>query len=154
MPLFAIGLNHQTAPLAVRERLAADELRADELLGSLQQLNGIKDAVLLSTCNRTEIYAELDEAALKALPRWLAEQHDINEQSLNSYLYSYQEQDAVRHLFKVSAGLDSLILGEPQILGQVKSAWQLARDKGAVRGGLDRLFQQSFQVAKRNRACC
>lgn len=151
MPLVALGLNHQTAPLAVRERLAADEARADELLTALRAREGIRDAVLLSTCNRTEIYADLDADALSRLPDWLAQEHEVSTASLRDYLYLHHDEAAAKHLFRVSAGLDSLILGEPQILGQVKSAWQQARHSGALRGPLDRLFQQGFQVAKRVR---
>jgi glutamyl-tRNA reductase len=151
MPLIALGLNHQTAPLSLREKVAVDAAALPAALAGLRALEGVDEAALLSTCNRTEIYAQIAPGAEPALVRWLATQHDVDEQALSSYLYRHLEGDAVRHLFRVATGLDSLVLGEPQILGQVKEAWSAARAAGSLHNPLDRLFQQCFAVAKRVR---
>lgn len=151
MPLIALGLNHQTAPLALREKVAVDADRLPLALGSLQALAGVEEAALLSTCNRTEIYAQVAPGGGTELAVWLARHHGLEAGALSAYLYEHRDEDAVRHLFRVATGLDSLILGEPQILGQVKDAWQAARDAHSLRTPLDRLFQQTFSVAKRVR---
>jgi len=151
MPFIALGLNHQTAPIALRETVAVEAGQLQEALKALQSLNGVHEAAVLSTCNRTEIYAQIDSGAELELMQWLSRQHGLSVDSLQTYLYQHHDAQAVRHLFRVAAGLDSLILGEPQILGQVKTAWQAARDAHSVNGALDRLFQQTFSVAKRVR---
>lgn len=150
MPLLALGLNHQSAPVALRERVAfAPETQA-LALKDLLALEGVREAALLSTCNRTEIYAHVD-AGCEAVPaRWLGHHHQLGD-ALDTYLYQHLDAAAARHLFRVATGLDSLVLGEPQILGQVKDAWQSARAAGALRTGLDRLFQHAFAVAKQVR---
>lgn len=151
MPFIALGLNHQTAPIAMRETVAVEAGQLPAALKNLQALNGVHEAALLSTCNRTEIYALIDPGAEAELMQWLSRQHGLSLDSLQTYLYQHSEAQAIRHLFRVASGLDSLILGEPQILGQVKTAWQAARDARSVHGRLDRLFQQTFSVAKRVR---
>ena len=151
MPFIALGLNHQTAPIALREKVAVETVAVPEALKALQSLNGVHEAAVLSTCNRTEIYANIDAGAEIELMQWLSQQHGLPVDTLKTYLYEHVDAHAVRHLFRVAAGLDSLILGEPQILGQVKTAWQAARDAHTVHGTLDRLFQQTFSVAKRVR---
>ena len=151
MPFIALGLNHQTAPIALRETVAVDVGQLPEALKTLQALNGVHEAAVLSTCNRTEIYAHIDTGAEAQLLQWLSQQHGLSASSLQTYCYQHTDAQAVKHLFRVAAGLDSLILGEPQILGQVKMAWQAARDAQSVNGMLDRLFQQTFSVAKRVR---
>ena len=151
MPLIAVGLNHQTTPLALREKVALDLGQLPVALKSLRALADIEEAALLSTCNRTEIYAQVAAGSEPAIARWLSEHHGLAAGALDDYLYLHSDGDAVRHLFRVATGLDSLILGEPQILGQVKDAWQAARDAGSLRNPLDRLFQQTFAVAKRVR---
>ncbi len=151
MPFIALGLNHQTAPIALREKVAVEAGSVPEALKALQSLNGVHEAAVLSTCNRTEIYAQIDPGAEIELIQWLSQQHGLSVDALKTYLYEHVDAHAVRHLFRVAAGLDSLILGEPQILGQVKTAWQAARDAHTVHGTLDRLFQQTFSVAKRVR---
>jgi glutamyl-tRNA reductase len=145
MTLWVLGLNHQTAPVDLRERVAfaADALPA--ALASLRALPQVSEAALLSTCNRTELYAIASDG--DALGEWLAAHAD----GLEGYLYRHHNADAVRHLFRVATGLDSMVLGEPQILGQVKEAWIAARENGALGNRLDRLFQQTFAVAKRAR---
>lgn len=145
MTLWVLGLNHQTAPVNLREKVAFDAQALPQALSSLRALPQVREAALLSTCNRTELYAEAEDEA--ALQRWLGTHAD----GLDGYLYLHRDADAVRHLFRVATGLDSMVLGEPQILGQVKEAWATAREHGALGGPLDRLFQQSFAVAKRAR---
>ncbi|MFT3805938.1 glutamyl-tRNA reductase [Arenimonas sp.] len=151
MPLIALGLNHQTTPLALREKVALDAARLPEALTELQALAGVEEAALLSTCNRTEIYAQVADGTEPRIASWLARYHGIEPDALTGYLYHHHDTEAVRHLFRVATGLDSLVLGEPQILGQVKEAWQAARDAKSLRTSLDRLFQQTFSVAKRVR---
>ena len=145
MTLWLLGLNHQTAPVDLRERVAFAGDALGRALASLRKLPEVHEAALLSTCNRTEIYAVATDG--QALAAWLDEQAE----GLGAYLYQHRDADAVRHLFRVATGLDSMVLGEPQILGQVKEAWALAREHGALGGRLDRLFQQTFAVAKRAR---
>ncbi|MBS0216147.1 MAG: glutamyl-tRNA reductase [Proteobacteria bacterium] len=149
MTLVALGLNHQTAPVALRERVAFAGDAFAPALTALRALPQVEEVVLLSTCNRTEVYAVGEDAA-PAIAEWLAT-HAAESTDLHAYLYRHQEGDAARHLFRVAAGLDSLVLGEPQILGQVKDAWSLARSNGAMGSQLDRLFQQAFATAKRAR---
>ena len=153
MTLLAIGINHQTAPVDLRERVAFAEHALPGALAALRAQPGVREVVLLSTCNRTELYAAADDDG-KALDAWLAS-HPADDkgmrQDLGAYLYRYEGADAVRHLFRVATGLDSLVLGEPQILGQVKQAWASARGAGTLGGQLDRLFQQAFVTAKRAR---
>lgn len=145
MTLWVLGLNHQTAPVDLREKVAFDAQALPQALAALRALPHVSEAALLSTCNRTELYAEADDEA--ALLRWLGAHAD----GLDAYTYLHRDEAAARHLFRVATGLDSMVLGEPQILGQVKEAWAKAREHGALGGHLDRLFQQSFAVAKRAR---
>jgi len=151
MPLLTVGLNHQTAPLSVRERVAMEGAQLPEALAALGAVEGVEEAALLSTCNRTEIYVQVAEGREAAVAEWLALHHGLAPAMLSAYLYEHRDEHAVRHLFRVATGLDSLVLGEPQILGQVKEAWQVARSQHRLRTPLDRLFQQSFSVAKRVR---
>ena len=145
MMLWVLGLNHQTAPVDLRERVAFDAAALPAALASLRGLAEVSEAALLSTCNRTELYAIAEDG--NTLSQWLASHAD----GLDGYLYRHSDADAVRHLFRVATGLDSMVLGEPQILGQVKEAWVAAREHGALGSRLDRLFQQTFAVAKRAR---
>ncbi|MDO5609296.1 MAG: glutamyl-tRNA reductase [Pseudomonadota bacterium] len=145
----ALGVNHQTAPVAMRERLAFDAGALPEALAALKAMPGIHEAAILSTCNRTELYA-IAEGDGATLQEWLS-QRPGEYLALDGYLYRHHDVDAVRHLFRVSAGLDSLVLGEPQILGQVKEAWSMARSAGTLGSQLDRLFQQAFGTAKHAR---
>jgi len=145
MTLWVLGLNHQTAPLDMRERVAFAADRVPAALASVRALPNVSEAALLSTCNRTELYVIAEDTT--ALGAWLGD----HAQGLDAYLYQHSDANAVRHLFRVATGLDSMVLGEPQILGQVKEAWVTARQNGALGNRLDRLFQQSFAVAKRAR---
>ena len=149
MSLYVLGINHQTAPVSLRETVAFGPDTLRHALASLRAQAGVQEAVLLSTCNRTELYARSDNGP-DALANWLAGQQRAGD-DLHAYLYRHDEADAVRHLFRVATGLDSLVLGEPQILGQVKQAWNDARDAGSLGGPLDRAFQQAFATAKRAR---
>jgi len=145
MTLWVLGLNHQTAPVELRERASFGGDALPQALASLRDTPQVAEAVLLSTCNRTELYAVAESG--EALAQWLESQAG----QLGGYLYQHADADAVRHLFRVATGLDSMVLGEPQILGQVKDAWAIARDHGLLGQRLDRLFQQTFAVAKRAR---
>ena len=145
MTLWLLGLNHQTAPVDLRERAAFAGDALGQALVSLRALPEVSEAALLSTCNRTEVYVVAADG--DPVAGWLEDQ----ARGLAPYLYRHRDADAVRHLFRVATGLDSMVLGEPQILGQVKDAWALAREHGALGGRLDRLFQQTFAVAKRAR---
>ena len=149
MSLHVLGINHQTAPVALRELVAFAPEALASALASLRALPQVHEAVLLSTCNRTELYAQADDDG-QALAQWLAT-HPGTSHDLHAYLYRHRDGDAVRHLFRVATGLDSLVLGEPQILGQVKQAWASARNAGTLGGPLDRLFQHAFSTAKRAR---
>lgn len=149
MSLFVLGINHETAPVALREKVAFAPDALAPALVSLRALPQVHEAVLLSTCNRTELYAHADGDG-QPLAQWLAAQPDTGD-SIRGYLYQHRDGEAVRHLFRVASGLDSLVLGEPQILGQVKQAWAASRDAGTLHGQLDRLFQQAFATAKRAR---
>jgi glutamyl-tRNA reductase len=152
MPIFTLGVNHVSAPVEVRERLA---FATDELADRLRELVAqphIDEAAIISTCNRTEIYAVIDDdAAKQTLLQWLCRSRKVDEDWLSNYLYKYSGADAVRHLLRVSAGLDSLVLGEPQILGQAKTAYQDACDAGTIGRTLGRMFQNAFSVAKQVR---
>ena len=152
MSLLALGLNHQTAPVALREKVAFAPEALPAALESLRAAAGVHEAVLLSTCNRTELYTRIEPRSEAAVTHWLANHHDLRVRELGDYLYCHHDADAARHLFRVAAGLDSLVLGEPQILGQVKEAWQAARTAHALATPLDRLFQHGFAIAKRVRS--
>ena len=146
-----IGVNHNTAPVEVRERLAIPESRLPEACKRLTEHPGIDEGMILSTCNRVEILANTKNGAGADLRGFLQNYFQIDGSELNKHLYEYSEQDAVRHLFRVAASLDSMVVGEPQILGQVKEAYATARAVGAVRAQLDQLVTRAFAVAKRVR---
>ncbi|WP_425603262.1 glutamyl-tRNA reductase [Luteimonas endophytica] len=154
MSIFALGINHQSAPVALRERVAFAEGALPQALAAVRALPQVREAVLLSTCNRTELYAVADDDG-SSLSDWLATHPGdgaAGTGDLHAYLYRHRDRDAVRHLFRVATGLDSLVLGEPQILGQVKQAWAAARAAGTLGSQLDRLFQHAFVTAKRARS--
>jgi len=151
MALLALGLNHQTAPLDLREKVAFAPEAMPDALSDLARQPGVNEALIISTCNRTELYVEIDAGAEATAQRWLFEHHRLNERRLDEFLYTHSENAAVRHLFRVATGLDSMVLGEPQILGQVKDAYQAARSAGTLRSSMERLMQQTFAVAKRVR---
>ena len=143
--LYALGLNHQTAPLAVRERVVFHVERLRDALTELKSAFA-PEAAILSTCNRTEVY--LGGEAHPELGQWLARYHHIEPSELQPYLYALPREQAVRHAFRVASGLDSMVVGEPQILGQMKDAARAAQSAGTLGTVLHRLFQRSFAVAK------
>jgi len=151
MSLLAIGLNHHTAPVDVRERVAIDETRLSDALTALQQVDAVQEAAIVSTCNRTELYCGVANADPAPVIDWLLDYLDIEFDQLSPYLFHYLEDDAVRHLMRVCSGLDSMILGEPQILGQIKTAYRGASDVGTVGQALTPLFESAFSVAKQVR---
>src|SRR6188474_3149374 len=150
MTLFALGLNHQTAPLDIRERVAFAAHALEGALGELVSGRGATEAAILSTCNRTEVYVSAGET--QAATAWLAEYHRLRPDELSPYLYTLPREQAVRHAFRVASGLDSMVLGEPQILGQLKEAVRAADQAGALGTTLNQLFQRSFAVAKEVRS--
>jgi len=150
MALFAVGLNHRTAPIEIREKLALPLEAQGSALAVLTGQATISEAVLLSTCNRTEVYFCADNADEGA--RWLQQVPAANRLDLSAHLYTLRDLEVARHAFRVASGLDSMVLGEPQILGQLKLAVKLASETGALGTQLDRLFQQTFSVAKEVRS--
>jgi glutamyl-tRNA reductase len=152
MALIALGLNHQTAPLDLRERVAFAPQATAAALSELTRQPGVNEALILSTCNRTELYCSVEPGAEGSPQRWLLAHHGLSGRKLEEFLYRHEDRAAVRHLFRVATGLDSLVLGEPQILGQVKDAYQAARAAQALGAPLERLMQQTFAVAKRVRS--
>src|SRR5271167_4912718 len=149
MAFNVLGLNHKTAPVALREKVAFNEDRLVAALRTLRQEGGIAEVVILSTCNRTEVYWS-GSASGAALSQWL-EQHHGNDLNLAASLYVHQEQRAVEHAFSVASGLDSMVLGEAQILGQLKDAYRAAQEAGSTGPTLNKLFQAAFSAAKRLR---
>jgi glutamyl-tRNA reductase len=150
MRFLVTGLNHKTAPIELRERLA---IARDALPATTQALlaePGVQEAMILSTCNRVELLVS-HNGREPHLPEFLAEHFSVDLQALEPHLYRYQDDDAVRHMFRVAASLDSMVVGEAQILGQVKQSWTTAREIGAIRGPLDKLLQGAFSAAKRVR---
>lgn len=150
MPLLALGINHKTAPVRIRERIAFSAERTGEALHDLLA-RGVREVAILSTCNRTELYCGLEQNDSRRIIEWLGNYHTIKFSELQPYLYQHPDQWAVRHLLRVASGLDSMVLGEPQILGQVKSAYQAASAAGTLGSRLNRLFQHTFAVAKQVR---
>ncbi len=146
MTLFALGLNHRTAPLAIRERVVFATEALSRAVGELMRARPVTEAAIISTCNRTELYVSAGEAAVAA--DWLAEYHRMPAGELAPYLYTLPQEEAVRHAFRVASGLDSMVLGEPQILGQMKEAVRAAESAGSLGTTLHKLFQKSFAVAK------
>jgi glutamyl-tRNA reductase len=146
MQLFALGLNHQTAPLAIREKVAFGAEQLKRALAEIVRAKPAEEAAIISTCNRTELYCAAGEPN-QALG-WLADYHRLRADDLGPYLYTLPREQAVRHAFRVAAGLDSMVLGESQILGQMKEAVRAAEEVGTLGTTLGRLFQRSFAVAK------
>jgi glutamyl-tRNA reductase len=149
MSLYALGMNHQTAPLAMRERVV---FHVERLREALTEIKGsfAREAAILSTCNRTELYVAGEQPA--QLAQWLARYHRLEPNELSPYLYTLPSEQAVRHAFRVASGLDSMVLGEPQILGQMKDAARAAESAGTLGTVLHKLFQRSFAVAKEVRS--
>jgi glutamyl-tRNA reductase len=165
MPLLCLGINHQTAPIEIRERLTFAPGAVAGALRDLARQPGVEEALLISTCNRTELYcaisgpaeptgqdAEAVSRVQQQLITWLLAHHGVADPTVRERLYAQGADDAVRHLLRVAAGLDSLVLGEPQILGQLKASYETAVGAGTVGTNLNRLFQRCFAVAKQVRS--
>ncbi|MCP2004272.1 UNVERIFIED_ORG: glutamyl-tRNA reductase [Buttiauxella agrestis ATCC 33320] len=153
MTLLALGINHKTAPVSLRERVTFSPDTLDQALNSLLEQPMVQGGVVLSTCNRTELYLSVEEQEdlHEQLVRWLCNYHNLNEEEVRKSLYWHHDNDAVTHLMRVASGLDSLVLGEPQILGQVKKAFADSQKGHSLSSELERMFQKSFSVAKRVR---
>lgn len=152
MPLFTLGINHNTAPVEIREMLSFGAEETARVLTDLADENVVGEAAMLSTCNRTELYCALaDDRDATAIVDWLLRERGADPDAVRPCLYTHDEPETIRHLMRVTCGLDSMVLGEPQILGQVKDAYQTAVDAGTAGPLLHRLFQRSFAVAKQVR---
>jgi len=153
--LLLVGVNHTTAPIEVRERLSLSATRLPDAVRTLTQQPGVRESMILSTCNRVEflVWQEQDEGRGNTnLLRFLHEYYAIPASSVEPHLYEFRDREAIRHLFRVASSLDSMVVGEPQILGQVKEAYSCAREAGAVAACLEPLLQRAFSVAKRVRS--
>jgi len=148
MPLFTIGISHHTAPIEIREKVAITRADYGSRARELCALPGMEEVVIVGTCNRTEIYCLSSSTGKNDLIDWIHQAKGIPAGVLNEYFYFHDGEDAVRHLVRVASGLDSLVLGENQILGQLKEAWQQAHDANSMGKVLDRLFQHTFAAAK------
>ena len=151
MTLIAFGINHKTAPVDIREKVAFAPDKVPDALHQLVEKSPIKEAVILSTCNRTEVYCGLDFPANDDILQWFSEYHQLPIEAISPYIYAYSDNEAVSHILRVASGLDSLVLGEPQILGQIKEAYMTANAAGSIGSQLNRLFQHTFAVAKQVR---
>ncbi len=152
MPIVTFGINHKTAPVSVRERVAFSVEEINKALQSLIKLEPIDEAAIISTCNRTELYLSIESLDQQtAVINWFADYHKLPSSELSDYLYMHGETETVQHILKVASGIDSLVLGEPQILGQLKDAYRHAVEAGTIGTLLGRLFQYSFTVAKQVR---
>ncbi|WP_313513081.1 glutamyl-tRNA reductase [Pseudomonas sp.] len=148
MAFLALGINHKTASVDVRERVAFTPEQLVEALQQLCRITPSREAAILSTCNRSELYLEQDQLESDAVLAWLANYHHLSLDELRACAYVHADDEAVRHMMRVASGLDSMVLGEPQILGQMKSAYAVAREAGTVGPLLGRLFQATFSTAK------
>ncbi|MCV6588151.1 MAG: glutamyl-tRNA reductase [Marinobacterium sp.] len=151
MALLALGINHKTASVEVRERVAFAPEQMAQALQQARQQAGLQEVSILSTCNRTELYCSTSLEGTRALLEWLGQYHGLPLDALEACTYTHWDDDAARHMMRVASGLDSLVLGEPQILGQLKSAHAVSQQEGALGSELGRLFQQTFSVAKKVR---
>jgi glutamyl-tRNA reductase len=153
MPLIAFGINHKTAPVDIRERVAFAPGGLCDALKDLVSSAKIQEAAIVSTCNRTELYCDSgpDPRRNDIIVDWFGEYHKLTRRDIEPYMFMHPDQEAVRHMLRVASGLDSLVLGEPQILGQIKDAYAAATQAGTMGGQLDRLFQHTFSVAKQVR---
>lgn len=151
MSVLTLGLSHNTAPLAVRERLVLPVERLESALRAIASMPSVDGAAILSTCNRTEIYCESPASTQDQLLTWIADHQGLSVDDFRPYLYRHTGSDTIRHMFRVACGLDSMILGEPQILGQMKSAYQAANEAGTLGKVLSKLFHHTFAAAKKVR---
>ncbi len=153
MALLTLGINHTTAPVEVRERVAINEQNLAHALKKLITVPEVDEAAIISTCNRTELYCEVGQSdkGKGEILNWLTSFHNLNSSDTEPYIYDHLDESVVRHIFRVACGLDSMVLGEPQILGQIKTAYQDASDAGTLGRNLNQLFQTAFSVAKKVR---
>lgn len=155
MPFIVVGINHRTAPVELREKVVFAEPDMSAALNELKQLPQVRESLIVSTCNRTELYCHIDsdEPAVtgSAIARWLAHWHELNASDIHECVYQHQDSTAIRHAFAVASGMDSMMLGEAQILGQLKDAYRMAQDSQSAGSYLHRLFQAAFSAAKRVR---
>jgi glutamyl-tRNA reductase len=152
MSLFTLGISHQTAPISIRERLAFAAESLPEALASLSTVPGVEGCSILSTCNRTELYVSSEQAITRRIMEWLHEWHGLAPGQFREHLYQLEHAACTYHLIKVISGMDSMIIGEPQVAGQAKQAWQLAQTAETLDTRLDRMFQHAFAAAKRVRS--
>ncbi len=148
MTLLAFGINHKTAPVDIREKVAFAPDKLGDALQDLLTLTAVNEAAIVSTCNRTELYCDLSEADSAEVIAWFRAYHSLSAEELDPYIYTHLDNQAVQHILRVASGLDSLVLGEPQILGQIKDAYHTASQAGTIGHLLNRLFQHTFSVAK------
>ncbi|MDC9729583.1 MAG: glutamyl-tRNA reductase [Methyloprofundus sp.] len=151
MTFLALGINYTTAPVSIRERLAFPAETLGAAVKDLWNQATISEAAILSTCNRTEIYCTLQDNNASPVIEWIAQHHKITPADFQPYLYTHTDSALIRHIFRVASGLESMILGEPQILGQIKTAYQTANNAGTLGKDLDKLFQHTFSTAKKVR---
>lgn len=152
MSLFALGISHQTAPISIRERLAFAAETLPDALASLSALPGVSGCSILSTCNRTELYVSAEQPITRGVIDWLHDWHDLAPGQFREHLYQLDHTACTYHLIKVISGMDSMIIGEPQIAGQAKLSWQTAQEAGTLDSRLNRMFQHAFAAAKRVRS--
>jgi glutamyl-tRNA reductase len=148
MPLITIGISHRTAPIEIREKVAIAQSDYSDRVQELCAMPGVEEVIILGTCNRTEIYCLSSETGKEGLLDWIHQVNGISPGELEEHFYSHEGERVAHHLIRVASGLDSLVLGETQILGQLKTAWQQAHDAGSIGKVLDRLFQHTFAAAK------
>ena len=149
MGLVTIGMNHKTAALDIREKLSVDKDESHQILKKLYSMPVIDEVFLLSTCNRTELYCEMDDMQyVNNISEWLLKQKGLSIEDFEDNIYSFSDSSVVRHALNVASGLDSMVIGEPQILGQFKNAFNEANNAGTIGKNLDRLFQYAFSTAK------
>ena len=151
MSLITLGINHKTAPLELRERLAFTPQTLPEALQSLKKLAHIEEASILSTCNRTELYCVTSEDNDRAIIQWFSHFHGLDEDQIKEHLYLHAHEETIRHAMEVASGLDSMVLGEPQIAGQMKDAYAMAKENGTIGLLLGKLYQRAFAVSKQVR---
>lgn len=151
MPILALGLNHHTAPVDIRERAAIGEGQLGNALKALREVHPVKEAAIVSTCNRTEFYCGMQSQDIDSIVQWMHRYFELRDNRFEPYLFHHADREAVRHLMRVCSGLDSMVLGEPQILGQIKRAYRDADEHGTLGNELSPLFQTAFSVAKKVR---
>lgn len=146
MSLIAYGINHQTAPIAIREKLSFTESQLPHALQTLVKQSNVNEAVILSTCNRTEIYTNGDD--IDSIQHWLTDYKSLSHDQLSHYGYVHHDTNAIKHIMRVASGLDSMVLGEPQVLGQMKQAFHIANQSGTIGNHLKHLFPAVFETSK------